>query len=142
MPTVSDYVIVNPEDEDEHNPPLDTSTGHRERKMKFRVPSNVNRGQQAVATWQFEAEGLQPGGEGPPNNLEWNLTVNGKQLVHFTHHINRFNALQEVFPGSVLRAGDNNEATVQIIRGTGRIKFSDFVIFIQVDIESPPPVGG
>jgi hypothetical protein len=138
MPTVSDYVVVT---DDFH--PLRTDGGDREHTFNFGVPSNVNTSQPAVATWQFEAEG-------PPQNLEWQLSVNGKVLVDFTHHINRFAAVQEVFPGSVLQAGSGNKATVKITGGTGVIKFSDFVIHMKVNVESatppagsvPPPGGG
>lgn len=133
MPTVSDYVIVT-------DKKFTLASGH-EHKFNFRVPDNVNTGQQVVAIWQFEAEGF-PNTEGPPNNLAWNLTVNGLQppLVQHTHVLNRFNAFQKVLPGSVLQPGPN-EAIVKVTRGTGQIKFSDFVIYIRVDIE-PPPVNG
>jgi len=133
MPTVSDYIIVTDEETRLQ------SGGTRDRTFTFSVPPNVDTSQRAVAIWQFEAEGLQQ--EAPPQNLTWNLHVNGKQLVEFTHHLNRFNALQEVLPGSVLHAGGSNHATVRIIGGQGVIKFSAFVIHIQVNAGSAP-VGG
>ena len=120
MPTVSDYVVVT-----DGTTTLETGSDI-DQTFTFSVPSNVNRNQSAVATWRLEAEG-------PPRNLAWNLSVNGTQLVGFTHSSDRFSALQEVFSGSVLRTG-SNQATVTITGGTGRIEFSDFVIHMQVNV--------
>jgi hypothetical protein len=134
MLTVSDYVVVK------DNAPALHAHGNREHTFPFDVPSNVNTGQPAVATWQFEAEG--PQREAPPQNLKWHLSVNDTELVQFTHTHNRFAAVQEVFEGSVLRAGSDNKATVKITGGTGVIRFSDFVIHMKVNVGSETPPGG
>lgn len=120
MATVSDYVAV-----------ADSTTtleigADIDETYTFSIPSNLNTGQRAVATWRLEAEG-------PPRSLAWNLDINGTQVVSFTHGTDRFAALQEIFQGSVLQAGTNN-ATVTVTGGTGRIRFSDFVIHFQVDV--------
>ena len=120
MPTVSDYAVVA-----DGTTTLQTGADI-DQTYTFSVPSNVNRGQRAVATWRLEVEG-------PPRSLAWNLSINGTQLVGFTHSSDRFAALQEVFEGSTLQAGNNN-ATVAITGGTGRIEFSDFVVHFQVDV--------
>ena len=134
MPTASDYIIVSDEETRLE------SGGHRDHTFTFSVPANIGTSQRAVAIWQFEAEGLQP--EAKPQDLTWNLHVNGKQLVEFTHHLNRFNALQEVFPGSWLHPEEDNHAVVKIIGpGKGVIKFSAFVIHIQVNAASAPADG-
>lgn len=120
MATVSDYAVVSD----------GTTTlqigGDVDQTFTFSVPANVNLGQRAVATWRLEAEG-------PPQNLAWNLRINGTEVVGFTHGQDRFAALQEVFQGSILRAG-SNDATVTVTAGTGRIEISDIVIHFQVEV--------
>ncbi|HST81650.1 MAG TPA: hypothetical protein VLL08_07945 [Kineosporiaceae bacterium] len=120
MATVGDYVVVS-----DGTTTLEIGRDI-DQTFTFSVPSNVNLGQSAVATWRLEAEG-------PPRNLAWNLSINGTELVGFTHGSDRFTGLQEVFQGSVLQAG-SNDATVAVTAGTGRIKFSDLVIHFQVDV--------
>jgi hypothetical protein len=120
MPTVSDYAVVT-----DGTTTLQTGADI-DASFPFSVPSNVNRGQRAVATWRLEVEG-------PPQSLAWNLSINGTQLVGFTHSSDRFAGLQEVFQGSILQAG-NNDATVEITGGSGRIEFSDLVVHFQVDV--------
>ena len=100
--------------------------GDIDQTYTFSVPSNINTAQSAIATWRFEAEGS-------PQNLAWNIAVNGTQLASFTHSSDRFAALQEVFSGSVLQSG-NNTATVTVTGGQGRIRFSDFVVHYQVTV--------
>ena len=130
MQTVSDYIVVTDKEIQ-----LSTSTGDRDHTFTFSVPANIDTSQNAVAIWQFEAEGLHP--EAKPESLEWTLHVNRKELLDITHHLNRFNALQKVFPGSDLHAGEGNHSTVKVLGGTGVIKFSSFVIHIQVHDGSP-----
>lgn len=120
MPTVSDYVVVADS----------TSTleigGDIDASYTFSVPSNIDTTKSAIATWRLEAENS-------PDNLAWNLAVNGTQVVSFTHGADRFAGLQEVFSGSVLQSGSNS-ATVTVTGGDGRIRFSDFVVHFQVTV--------
>jgi hypothetical protein len=137
MPTISDYIIVT-----DQGTKL-KSSGTRQATFPFFVPLNIDASKRAVAIWQFEAEGLET--EARPQGLTWDIFVNNKRLTGFIHHLNRFNALQEVLPGSVLEAGEHNHATVRITDGKGVIKFSAFVIHIQVNDGSTagdPTTGG
>jgi hypothetical protein len=123
MPTVSDYAVVT-----DSQTTLPGTGGDKDETFTFSVPSNINRVQRAVATWLLEVEG-------PPQNLAWNLTINDRPVVGFTHSADRFAALQEVFDGSILQPGNNkNIAKVTVTGGTGRIKFSDFVVHFRVDV--------
>jgi hypothetical protein len=123
MATVSDYVIVT-----DNRTRLPGTDGDKDQTFAFSIPSNINRDERAVATWVLEVEAS-------PQNLAWNLTINDKQLVAFTHSNDRFAALQEVFDGEILQPGTfNNIAKVTITGGTGQIRFSDFVVHFRVDV--------
>lgn len=119
MPTVSDYVVL-----------ADAVTtlrigGDIDQTYQFSIPSNLNTGRQAIAAWQLEVE--------DPNDLLWRMTVNGTEIIRFTHGINRFGAVQEVFGGTVLRVGAN-QAQVTVLSGQGQIKISDVVIHYKADV--------
>ena len=89
------------------------------------LPTNLNRDSNAIMTLKMEAES--------PKNLQWNAAVNGTELFNLTHNQDRFGAVQEVFSGSILKAG-NNTVTVKVLGGSGRLKVSDFALHHQVNV--------
>lgn len=119
MAIVSDYVVTG-----------GTATleigGDIDETFTFSIPANVNLNRNAVATWRFNAENS-------PNNLAWNLKINGTQIISFTHDQDQFCALQEPFAGSLLQVGDN-DATMRVTGGTGRIKVEAIIIHYKVDV--------
>lgn len=123
MATVSDYAVVS-----DGVTALEIG-GDVDQTFTFVVPANVNLGERAMATLMLEVDRS-------PQNLSWRLEINGTQVITLTHNEDRFAAaLQEVFQGSALRAG-NNTATVTVTGGTGRIRVSDIVIHFQVEATS------
>jgi hypothetical protein len=120
MANASDYVVVRDNQITlELGADIDETFG-------FTIPANVDQGERAVITWRFEAEGS-------PNNLAWNMDLNGTSVISLTHSQDRFAALQEVVPGSALNVGDN-DLTVTVTGGTGRIDISDIVVHYRVDV--------
>ncbi len=124
MATVSDYAIATDE-----GATLQPGVEPTSRAFPFTVPDNANLGQQAVATCMIVADGS-------PRGLTWNLKVNGTELRSFTHNQDQVSVIQEVFQGSVLRVGPNNNATVTVTGGSGRLEISDIVIHFQVEVAS------
>jgi hypothetical protein len=122
MANVSDYVVVQ-----DGTTTLEIGANPNE-TLSFAIPANVDLGQKAVVTWRFEAEGS-------PNNLAWNMNLNGRttNVVNLTHSQDRFAALQEVVSGSDLNVG-NNDLTVTVTGGTGRIKISDIVVHYRATV--------
>ena len=123
MATVSDYAVVS------DNATVLEIGGDIDQTFTFAVPANVNLGERAMATLMLEAERA-------PQNLSWRLEINGERVITRIHNEDQFTAaLQEVFQGSILRAGSNT-ATVRVTAGTGRIRVSDIVIHFQVEVAS------
>jgi hypothetical protein len=123
METVSDYVVV-----DDRGAVLETG-GDADETFPFAVRGNADLGELAMATLMLRADRS-------PQDLSWTLQINDAEVITRTHNEDRFDAaLQEVFQGSVLRAG-NNTATVRVTGGTGRIRVSDIVIHFQVRVAS------
>jgi hypothetical protein len=91
----------------------------------FTLPSNLNRDQKAVMTLQMEAE--------KPSSLKWQMDVNGTVIMTFTHSIDRFCSIQEVFGAGILKAGANN-ATVKVLSGGGNLEVSDIVLHFQANV--------
>ena len=124
MATASDYAIATDE-----GATLQPGVQPISRTFPFAVPQNVDLGQIAVATYMIEVDGS-------PQGLAWNLRINDTQVRGFTHNQDRFSVIQEVFQGSVLRVGPNNNATVTVTGGSGRLEISDIVIHFQVEVAS------
>jgi hypothetical protein len=91
----------------------------------FTLPSNLNPGAKAVMTLRMEAD--------DPSSLKWQMDVNGTVIMTFTHSIDRFCSIQEVFGSSILKTGSNN-ATVKVLSGSGDLKVSDIVLHFQANI--------
>jgi hypothetical protein len=120
MATVGDFVTFG------DNPVILKIGADVDRTYSITLPNNLNRNQNAVIAWRFEAEAN-------PSSLNWKMEINGTQIVSFTHNEDRFCALQEVFSGSILNSGANN-VTVTVLGGTGQIKVSDYTVHFQVDV--------
>jgi hypothetical protein len=119
MPTVGDYVTFGDAD-------VVLQIGADiDNTYTVTLPSNLNRNSTAIMTLQMEAES--------PNNLRWNMAVNGTTLRTFTHNTDRFGTIQEVFSGSPLNVGANT-VTVTVLSGQGRLRVSDFALHHQVDV--------
>jgi len=119
MATVGDYAVL-----------ADTKVtlqigGDIDHTYPFSLPSNLNRDFSAVMTLQMEAE--------KPSGLKWQMDVNGTVILTLTHNTDRFCAIQEVFGAGILQPGNNN-ATVKVLSGIGRLEVSDLVVHFQVNV--------
>jgi hypothetical protein len=132
MPNVADYVVVSDANLEITFPNLAGAL--------FSIPSTALLSEKAILSFQLDTgvtsttittEGGPVVFTPTPVNLKWKSRINGTKIGEAIHQGRNYCAVHEVFSGSLLHTGSDNQFDVSVESGTGTVRVSNIVVWFQ-----------
>jgi hypothetical protein len=103
-----------------------------DRDLEENLPNDIRGNANAILFWNDRKEGQ-------GTDVIYTITLNGQQIrpdaPNYTVSSGLYYTRQEVVPGSVLRAGDENTLRLRVLDGTGRLSVTDVFMMFKRNIE-------